>query len=594
MILIGAAASEKRLLVLKPSTNANPDAAKIILYLLKQGMSGITFCNSRQAVKSLLGLVKSEAIRQRCPGYEDKVAIFYGSLTGDRRAEIIEQLQSGQIRFIISTEALEAGIDLPELDCCLIRGWPGSIMSFRQRIGRAGRARPGLAIFLPVAQSPLDQYFSSYPTLLLSGEAEQVNFNESYPILLAKHLLCACVETGIPTNKLKRYFGSAAPKVVMALMRQDQIFKGRKGLWAKGFPHKDVNFRGGSSSGTIKLVDADLSGEEFEEMSEDIAFREVYPGAIYRCQNADGQMLNFCSVSLDLDSRKAILKRVADNPTFTVAITESKTNVEDRLAAPIQIPLSFSNPRLSQDKDCAQSQLQLELAWGKISQMVIGYQLLTKQYELTCLNQRCLKYKEPQPSRRNCPSCGKKTREAEIISVFGETKFEKPYQTQFTTPVVQVSLNNQAQKHLQDIAAEIRKAITQKAQAIPAGYQQLWEYPSSLIALHSFGHQVMAALPLVVLSSHNDINYVVERTGDGGYYGLFYDCSEGGNGASEAVFQNLTKLASTAAQLAQSCECETGCPKCLQQHGCPQGNKGLLKQLGITLLRAIPQNSLTL
>jgi len=69
-------------LVLKPSTNANPDAAKIILYLLKQGMSGI-ICNSRQAVKSLLGLVKTEAIRQGCRSYEDKVAIFYGSLTGD-------------------------------------------------------------------------------------------------------------------------------------------------------------------------------------------------------------------------------------------------------------------------------------------------------------------------------------------------------------------------------------------------------------------------------------------------------------------------------------------------------------------------------
>ncbi|MBW4571990.1 MAG: DUF1998 domain-containing protein [Tolypothrix carrinoi HA7290-LM1] len=88
--------------------------------------------------------------------------------------------------------------------------------------------------------------------------------------------------------------------------------------------------------------------------------------------------------------------------------------------------------------------------------------------------------------------------------------------------------------------------------------------------------------------------YVVERTGDGGYYDLFYDCSEGGNRASEAVFQNLTKLASTAAQLAQSCECEADCPKCLQQHGCPQGNKGLLKQLGITLLRAIPQELPTL
>ena len=91
----------------------------------------------------------------------------------------------------------------------------------------------------------------------------------------------------------------------------------------------------------------------------------------------------------------------------------------------------------------------------------------------------------------------------------------------------------------------------------------------------------------MVLSSTDDLNYVVDWVSEGIYVGRFYDLTDGGNGAVEALFQNFQELASRAVQLAQSCDCLTGCPKCLQQHNCPQGNKALLKQLGLILLKAV-------
>ncbi|MDZ8264710.1 hypothetical protein, partial [Nostoc sp. ChiQUE01b] len=76
------------------------------------------------------------------------------------------------------------------------------------------------------------------------------------------------------------------------------------------------NFRGGLSQTTIKLVDAE-SGEELEEISEDIAHREVHPQAIYKRQDANGRMLTYQCISLDLNSKQAILKQTADSPLFT-------------------------------------------------------------------------------------------------------------------------------------------------------------------------------------------------------------------------------------------------------------------------------------
>lgn len=109
----GAGSAGRTLLCLAPNSAANVEASKIVISWLQHKLSGIVFCNSRAAVKGLLGLIQRETQRLGLGYLTSKVAVFYSSLTGDRRREIIQKLQAGQIKVIISTSSLEAGIDLP-------------------------------------------------------------------------------------------------------------------------------------------------------------------------------------------------------------------------------------------------------------------------------------------------------------------------------------------------------------------------------------------------------------------------------------------------------------------------------------------------
>ena len=569
-----AKSAGRTMLCLKPSSTANPDAAKIILSLLDKELSGICFCNSRSSVKSLLGLIQQEARRQGCSHLADSVAVFYVSLHRDRRSDIVRQLQSGRVRFILSTSALEAGLDLPELDCVLVRGWSGSLMSFRQRIGRAGRRNPGLVVFLPIAQNPLDNYYSANSDVMLRGAAESASFNPDYPVLLGKHLMASCVESGIPVNKLTDYFGERASAIALCLLRQNQLFLSRNGqLWGRGYPHKEINLRGNAST-TVKLIDSN-TGEDFEEMDLAMSQREVFPGAIYTVQDADGQIARYRSVQLDIEARRAILTPIdAKSNTFTTAETDWEMQMLEPLAEPKAIGLAIPG-----------GELKLTLGWGEIVSLVTGYKLCVKQYELTCVSSKCRNYHRPL-SGKSCSACGQRLQSAELITVIDEVTFDRAYRTQYKAPIVKVEINTAVEQAIGTSIRQLKEQIRTTSESIPLELAPLWEAGAGAIALHSIGHQIQFAVPLVILSSSLDLNYLVTDTG-GGSVGYFYDSCSDGNGCSEAIFHQFLKFADRAKTLAEACECVAGCPKCLYMHGCPQSNSALNKQIGLRLLEAI-------
>jgi DEAD/DEAH box helicase domain-containing protein len=155
--------------------------------------------------------------------------------------------------------------------------------------------------------------------------------------------------------------------------------------------------------------------------------------------------------------------------------------------------------------------------------------------------------------------------------------------------MVKVKINSSAQEYIQQFAKEIRSSLTRSQEPIPSSYQQLWEYSSIFIAIHSLGHQIMRALQLVATVDRKQVNFtVVKELGDGNNYtGYFYDTSDGGNGAAEAVFKHLLKLTEVGREMARDCSCNTGCAKNLIQHGCSDGNTALLKQMGLVLLDTV-------
>ena len=577
----GAGTAGRTVLCLAPSDTANSDACKIVLAWLQQNLSAIVFCNSRGAVKKLVDLIQKESTRQGHSYLAQKVTAFYGSLKSDRRQNIISQLQRGTLKVIISTSALEAGLDLPELDCCLVKGYPGSIMSFRQRLGRAGRISPGLVIFLPVSQSSLDYYYGKHPEQLLSGEVESAAFNPNYPTIVSKHLECCCVESGLPAVEVESRFDAGGGAVAEALLDQKRLsLSPNSTLRGRGNPHLKVNIRGNAID-AIELIDEN-TGESFEEMSRDIAYREVFPGAIYTAFDESNRLVTYHCQSLDIDQNKAILQPFEEDASlFTEPDLGLQIELLEKLEESRIIPTNLPEARL-----------RLTLGWGKITSEVTGYKLCKREYRQTCTNVKCRRHQQPVEGKI-CTSCGRTLKSIEINKLIKSVPFNPSYQIQYEAPVVKVEVNPAL---IAAITGEVNRqkasARTQYGDDIPQELKGLFEGNAVGVALHSMAHQIQLAVPLVVLSSTHDVNCTVEQD-DSGIVAYFFDTTDGGNGASEEIGKQLPLFAAKAMSLALNCECSDGCPKCLIQIGCPQQNQGLHKKVGLFLLEAIATNSST-
>jgi DEAD/DEAH box helicase domain-containing protein len=576
----GAGSAGRTVLCLAPSDTANSDACKIVLAWLQQGLSGIVFCNSRGAVKKLVDLIQKESTRQGNSYLAPKVTAFYGSLKSDRRQNIISQLQRKKLQVIISTSALEAGLDLPELDCCLVKGYPGSIMSFRQRLGRAGRVSPGLVIFLPVSQNSLDYYYGKHPEQLLSPEVERVAFNPNYPTIVSKHLECCCVESGLPAVEVESRFDAVGGVVAEGLLEQKRLsLSPNSMLRGRGTPHLGVNIRG-SAIDTIELIDEN-TGESFEEMSRDIAYREVFPGAIYTAFDQGNCLVTYRCQSLDIEQKKAILQLFEeDHSLFTEPDLGLQIELLENLEEPRIIPTSLPEARL-----------RLTLGWGKITSEVTGYKLCKREYRQTCTNAKCRAHQQPLEGKI-CRSCGRNLKSLEINKLIKSVSFNPSYQIQYEAPVVKVEVNPGMIKAIRDeVNRQKASAISQYGNDIPQELKGLFEGNAVVVALHSMAHQIQLAVPLVVLSSTRDVNCCTVEQDDLSIVAYFFDTTEGGNGASEEIGKHLPLFAAKARSLALTCECSEGCPKCLIQLGCPQQNQGLHKKVGLFLLEAIAANS---
>ena len=172
----------------------------------------ITFCRSRNAVFQLAQRVQGALREAHRPDLAAAVAPYAATFLADDRIEAEGRLRDGSTLSIVSTSALELGIDIPDLSLAVLVGYPGQISSFRQRIGRAGRAGEGLAVLI-VGDDPLQQFLArSADTFdqLLSMPAESVVVNPGAPEIVRRYGLApADRELGGVAFADDRYFGTA-------------------------------------------------------------------------------------------------------------------------------------------------------------------------------------------------------------------------------------------------------------------------------------------------------------------------------------------------------------------------------------------------
>ncbi len=197
----GAPAPRRRIAVWNPPLtdealgtrrSALGEAAELLAGLVREGARTICFMKSRKGVEVLSRLVK-EDVAATDPQLAELVVPYRAGYTAQQRRELEGRLMAGELRAVITTDALELGIDIGELDAAVVVTFPGTVASLRQMWGRAGRRGRGLAVYV-AGEDALDQFFCRHPEDFLDRPVEAAILDHESPLIYRQHLLCAAHE----------------------------------------------------------------------------------------------------------------------------------------------------------------------------------------------------------------------------------------------------------------------------------------------------------------------------------------------------------------------------------------------------------------
>jgi DEAD/DEAH box helicase domain-containing protein len=308
------------------------EASLLLAGLVGRGLRTICFTKSRKSAE----LIHRFASDRLDSATAARLAPYRAGYTPQQRREIERRLVEGELLGVTSTDALELGIDIGDLDCAISVGFPGTVASLRQQWGRAGRRAHGLAI-LVASEDALDQYFMREPSALLGRRVEAAILDHANPRILDGHVAAAAFEAPLDD-------GDAATLGPEALERAPHVPELRKTprgwVWAgKEAPAARVPLRS-TSAETFLVVDAS-TGDILGLAEQERAYSTVHEGAVYLHLGRQ-----YVVRELDLVTRRAVVEPF-DGDWYTQAKKETETSIEERLRVERRLGLELSFGRVS-------------------------------------------------------------------------------------------------------------------------------------------------------------------------------------------------------------------------------------------------------
>lgn len=311
----GAPRGKRHVIFINPENGAAQTAILLLKAALHRQLRTIVYTQSRKMTE-LIAIWAGD----QTGGLAERISAYRAGFLPEERRDIEARLSSGELLAVISTSALELGIDIGDLDLCLLVGYPGSVVSTWQRGGRVGRSGQDSALILIAGEDALDQYFMRNPGDFINREPESAVVNPYNPPILAKHLECAAAELPLKTDdplaaqKDARASIEHLEKTGVLLRSADgeELYARRK------LPHRDVDIRG--TGNRYQIVDG-RTGSNRGEIDEFRAFRETHPGAVYLHRGE-----RYLVETLDLSTR-IITVVAADGDYYTQVRATKETEI---------------------------------------------------------------------------------------------------------------------------------------------------------------------------------------------------------------------------------------------------------------------------
>jgi DEAD/DEAH box helicase domain-containing protein len=510
------------------------EAAELLARLVREGARCICFMKSRKGVELLARMVREDLERDD-PELAERVAPYRAGYTAQQRRELEARLTSGELRAVITTDALELGIDIGELDAAVVVTFPGTVAALRQMWGRAGRRGKGLAVYV-AGEDALDQFFCRHPDEFLERAVEAAILDHESAQIHQAHLLCAAYEGPLEGSDAEffgpRWEAHAEALVSAGLLRKRVAGRGSNGAGTssgagngRGPGHEGIEPRYGgareqyvlrrpdeypaakvslrsSSPDSFAIVNVS-SGELLGQTEAARAHSTIHDGAIYLHQGRSYEVRE-----LDLEHRRALVAPF-DGDWYTQPKRETDTNIE----------------RLLDRREA----LGVTLSFGEVSvtETVLGYQ-----------RKRLADHAQVDLVMLDLP------------------------QTSFSTQALWFELDGATLTGLDGDGDGV----------IPMD--------SLLGSLHATEHAQIAVLPLIAMCDRWDIGGLSTNAHPqtGGPTIFIYDGHPGGIGITRLAYQRFEELCRDAHRLIAECPCQSGCPSCVQSPKCGNLNEPLSKR----------------
>ena len=304
--------------------STNSESALLLAELLRRKVRTLAFVRSRRMAELLYVFVRDQ-LQDSSPAIARRVAPYRAGYLPEDRRRIERDLLEGRLLGLTTTNAMELGIDIGDLDATILSGYPGSVASTWQQAGRSGRRGERALSVLVALDNPLDQYLMRHPETFFSKTHESARISPTNPYILKPQLLCAAYEAPL-TRKDVELFGPDLLTRVQEL-EGEGLLNSRGGRWHLGsdvtYPAQDVNIR--STSANFYTLVEEESGVVLETVDESSAFLQLHPGGVYLHQGEP-----YLITDLDIESHTAYAVST-DVPYYTEVRDQTETRVLDVL-----------------------------------------------------------------------------------------------------------------------------------------------------------------------------------------------------------------------------------------------------------------------